>query len=111
MDRSENLVRRYLASIAPNIKHAHQFLLTVVRQSTRDNILNSAAGLVYSTLLAIVPALTFLFTFFNALGVLEPLLQVLNVWFSELAGAEAGGELMAMIGRYTRNATTPRLVA
>ena len=106
MDRSENLVKRYLASIASNIKHAHQFLLTVVRQSTRDNILNSAAGLVYSTLLAIVPALTFLFTFFNALGVLEPLLQVLNQWFSELAGAEAGGELMAMISRYTRNATS-----
>ncbi len=106
MDSDETLVRRQLSSIARNIKHARQFLSTVVRQSMRDNILNSASGLVYSTLLAIVPALTFLFTFFNALGVLGPLLEVLNQWFIDLAGAEAGGELMTMIRSYTRNATS-----
>ncbi len=106
MDPGETLVMRYLSSIAANLKHAHQFLLTVFRQSMRDNILNSASGLVYSTLLAIVPAMTFLFTFFNALGVLGPLVEVLNQWFSELAGAEAGGELMTLISQYTRNATS-----
>ena len=106
MDSGQTLAKRWLLVIASNLKHARQFLQTVFRQSIRDNILNSASGLVYSTLLAIVPALTFLFTFFNALGVLGPLVDVLNLWFVELAGAEAGSELMSMINHYTRNATS-----
>ena len=106
MDNDENLIKRLVQTIGRNVRYAHQFLLTVVRQSTRDNILNSASGLVYSTLMAIVPAFTFIFTFFNALGVLEPLIDVLRVWVTDLAGADAGGQLLEMITRYTRNATS-----
>ncbi len=106
MDRSENLVLRWLEGARQNLRYSGQFLSTVLRQSIRDNILNSASGLVYSTLLAIVPALTFLFTFFNALGVLGPLIEVLNQWVIDLAGAEAGGQLLDLITLYTRNATS-----
>lgn len=55
--------------IQQNLKRLGLFYATVFRQAMKDNILNSASGLVYSTLLAIVPALTFIFTFFNALWV------------------------------------------
>ncbi|HZJ88120.1 MAG TPA: YihY/virulence factor BrkB family protein [Sphaerochaeta sp.] len=89
-----------------NVRQVRHFFASVVRQSLRDNILNSASGLVYSTLLAIVPALTFLFTLFNALGVLEPLILFLSQWFTELAGPEAGGQLMTLLTTYTRNATS-----
>lgn len=89
-----------------NLRRLGKFLSTVFRQAMKDNILNSASGLVYSTLLAIVPALTFMFTFFNALGVLEPLVSFLSVWLEELAGPQAGGEMMLLLDRYTRNATS-----
>ena len=89
-----------------NLKQSGKFLSTVFRQAMKDNVLNSASGLVYSTLLAIVPALTFIFTFFNILGVLEPLTNFISQWLGELAGPEAGGELMVLLNRYTRNATS-----
>ena len=95
-----------LLVVQQNLTRLVEFFRLVVRQSLKDNILNSASGLVYSTLLAIVPALTFLFTFFNTFGVLEPLIFFLTEWFSELAGEEAGGQLMMLLNQYTRNATS-----
>jgi membrane protein len=97
---------KFKETVSHNIKEAGHFFSTVFRQSMRDNILNSASGLVYSTLLAIVPAFTFLFTLFNALGVLGPLIDFLNQWFTDLAGPEAGGQLIAMLTNLTRNATS-----
>ena len=97
---------KFKETVSRNIREAGHFFSTVFRQSMRDNILNSASGLVYSTLLAIVPALTFLFTLFNALGVLEPLVEFLSQWFTDLAGPDAGSQLMEMLTNFTRNATS-----
>ncbi|NCC63711.1 MAG: hypothetical protein EOM15_03520, partial [Spirochaetia bacterium] len=96
----------FLVTAQQNIKRLIDFFRLVIRQSLKDNILNSASGLVYSTLLAMVPALTFLFTFFNTFGVLEPLISFMTEWFTELAGEEAGGQLMTLLNQYTRNATS-----
>ena len=92
--------------VQQNLKRLGTFLSLVIRQALKDNILNSASSLVYSTLLAVVPALTFLFTFFNALGVLEPLTTFLSEWITDLAGAQAGGQLLVLITQYTNNATS-----
>ncbi len=96
----------FLVTAQQNLKRLIDFFRLVIRQSLKDNILNSASGLVYSTLLAMVPALTFLFTFFNTFGVLEPLISFMTEWFTELAGEEAGGQLMTLLNQYTRNATS-----
>lgn len=96
----------FLVTAQQNLKRLIDFFRLVIRQSLKDNILNSASGLVYSTLLAMVPALTFLFTFFNTFGVLEPLIFFMTEWFTELAGEEAGGQLMTLLNQYTRNATS-----
>ena len=96
----------YKSIVQQNLKRLSTFFSAVFRQAMKDNFLNSASGLVYSTLLAIVPAATFLFTFFNAFGVMEPLVSFLSQWFTELAGEEAGGQLMILLTQYTRNATS-----
>ncbi|MGH0052653.1 MAG: YihY/virulence factor BrkB family protein [Sphaerochaetaceae bacterium] len=96
----------YKAIIQQNINRLGAFLSDVFKQAMKDNFLNAASGLVYSTLLSIVPAATFLFTFFNAFGVMEPLVRFLSEWFTELAGEEAGGQLMILLTQYTRNATS-----
>jgi membrane protein len=95
-----------LENVRRNLSHAGQFVARVIRQSMRDNILTSASGLVYSTLLAIVPAVTFLFTFFNLFGVLEPLIGFISQWLVDFVGQESGIELMSMLNHYTRNATS-----
>ncbi len=100
----------YKNIVQQNLKRLRAFFSSVLRQAMKDNFLNSASGLVYSTLLAIVPAATFLFTFFNAFGVMEPLVNFLSQWFTELAGEEAGGQLMILLTQYTRNATSLGIV-
>ena len=87
-----------------------EFLGVAFRQSMKDNVLNSASGLVYSTLLAIVPALTFLFSFFSGLGVLEPLLNFLSEALTELTGGQTSEQVMTALTTYTRNATTLGIV-
>ena len=51
----------------------------------KDNVLNSASGLVYSTLLAIVPALTFLFSF-SAVWSIGTAFELPSEALTELAG-------------------------
>lgn len=68
--------------------------------------MQSASSMVYSTLMALVPAVTFIFTFFSAFGVLEPLVDLLRQWLSDVIGAEAGIQLMDLLNLYTANATS-----
>ncbi len=88
------------------LAHFGGFLGVAFRQSMKDNVLNSASGMVYSTLLAIVPALTFLFSFFTGLGVLEPLLNFISDSLTELTGGQTSEQVMTLLTTYTRNATT-----
>lgn len=106
MDEAKAMKTTLWSVMQQNLKRLGKFVSIVFRQAMKDNILNSASGLVYSTLLAIIPALTFIFTFFKTLGVLEPLTAVLSQWISDLAGPQAGGDLMVLLDRYTRNATS-----
>lgn len=76
------------------------------KQAMRDNVMQSASSMVYSTLMALVPAVTFIFTFFSAFGVLEPLVGLLRQWLSDIIGPEAGFQLMDLLNLYTTNATS-----
>ena len=57
---------------------------SVIRQGIgiigRDNVNLLASGMVYSTLIAFVPCITFLSAFLSAFGALEPFLSVLSEW-------------------------------
>ncbi|HKL58602.1 MAG TPA: YhjD/YihY/BrkB family envelope integrity protein [Sphaerochaeta sp.] len=75
-------------------------------QALRDNVMQSASSMVYSTLMALVPAVTFIFTFFSAFGVLEPLVNLLREWLTDIVGPEAGIQLMDLLNLYTANATS-----
>ena len=75
-------------------------------QAMKDNVMQSASSMVYSTLMALVPAVTFIFTFFSAFGVLEPLVDLLRQWLSDIIGPGAGLQLMVLLNLYTTNATS-----
>ncbi len=75
-------------------------------QAMKDNVMQSASSMVYSTLMALVPAVTFIFTFFSAFGVLEPLVDLLRQWLADIVGPEAGLQLMELLNLYTANATS-----
>ncbi|WP_320129975.1 YihY/virulence factor BrkB family protein [uncultured Sphaerochaeta sp.] len=77
-----------------------------MNQSLHDNVFQSASSMVYSTLMALVPGVTFIFTFFGAFGVLQPVTDFLSQWFTELFGANAGTQLISLLEKYTANATS-----
>lgn len=82
------------------------FTSIVFRNVLRDRVTIMASGLVYTTLMAVVPCVTFVFVFLGAFGVLQSVVAVLTQFFIEIFGAEAGHELVRMIETYTGNATS-----
>ena len=63
---------------------------SVIRQGIRligrDSINLLASGMVYSTLIAIVPCITFLSAFLSAFGALEPFISILSEWACDTFG-------------------------
>ena len=80
----------------------------VIRQGIkligRDNINLLASGMVYSTLIAIVPCITFLSAFLSAFGVLEPFISVLSEWMCDTFGEATGSSVMNAVVNFTGSA-------
>ncbi len=70
----------------------------------RDNISMMASGMVYSTLIAIIPCLTFLFAFLSAFGVLQPFMELIRFIAEDTFGESTGHELMGYIEQFSSNA-------
>ena len=70
----------------------------------RDNISMMASGMVYSTLIAIIPCLTFLFAFLSAFGVLQPFMDLIREIAIDTFGKNPGNELMGYIEQFSSNA-------
>lgn len=70
----------------------------------KDNITIVASGMVYSTLIAFVPCLTFLFSFLSAFGVSEALLEIVKDWLLATFGSDTGGALTDYLELFSRNA-------
>ena len=96
----------FIRTIRKQVLGSIKFASLALNQALRDNVMQSASSMVYSTLMALVPAVTFIFTFFSAFGVLEPLVDLLQQWLSEVIRVEAGFQLMNLLNLYTTNATS-----
>ena len=79
-------------------------LKSVFRSIGSDNVTILASGLVYSSLIALVPCITFLFVFFSAFGVLQPFLDLLEKGLSDALGNEIAFSIISMLNGYTSNA-------
>ena len=70
----------------------------------RDSISMMASGMVYSTLIAIIPCLTFLIAFLSAFGVLQPFMDLVREILIDTFGESGGNELVAYIELFSSNA-------
>ena len=71
----------------------------------KDRITILASGIVYTTLISLVPFVSFLVAFLALFNVLQPFYTLLAELFTSIFGDEAGGQLVGMIERYSRNAS------
>ncbi len=69
-----------------------------------DNISILASGMVYSTLIAIVPCVTFLSAFLSALGGTENFVAVVGDWLRDTFGEAEGTFVLEKLTLFSRNA-------
>jgi membrane protein len=75
-----------------------------------DRAFISSSGLVYTTLTALIPALTVFFTFFGALGVLNSFKDFVIYSINEFASSNVGDQVVTMLSDYAQNATSLGIV-
>lgn len=85
-------------------------LFTAFSSMGKDNITMIASGMVYSTLIAFVPCLTFLFSFLSAFGVSDTLLELIGNWLVTTFGPDTGGSLTSYLSTFSQNAMSLGIV-
>ena len=66
---------------------------TAFRGMGRDNIMMISSGMVYSTLIALIPCMTFLVAFLSVFGVLQPFMDLITELLVDVFGGETGHQL------------------
>lgn len=77
---------------------------SALRGIGNDNVTILASGLVYSSLIAIVPCITFLFVFLSTFGVLQTFMELMTELLIELFGEDNAANLIESINKYSTNA-------
>ena len=67
--------------------------LTAFRGMGRDNVMMISSGMVYSTLIALIPCLTFLVAFLSVFGVLQPFMDFITEFLVDVFGSDTGHQL------------------
>jgi len=80
------------------------FLEVLLTKFTKDRVTILASGIVYNTLIAIIPFVSFLVTFLALFNALQPFYTSLTTLFTNVFGVSAGGQLVDMISNYSTNA-------
>ena len=70
----------------------------------QSNVTIMASGLVYSTLVAIVPCITFFMAFLTVFGLIQPFMETLGAFFEDIFGPVLGGQLMGFVNQFSSNA-------
>ncbi len=94
------VVVRFKAWIKEN---AHLVSISI-NACLNDNVSILASGLVYSTLIAIVPLVAFMMAFFSIFGVTEQFFTILIEWLSDILGSSLGDQIIETIRVYSTNA-------
>ena len=95
-----NIFHRFTLWWADYLKVA----LTAFRGMGRDNVMMISSGMVYSTLIALIPCLTFLVAFLSVFGVLQPFMDFITEFLVDVFGSDTGHQLADYISLFSSNA-------
>ncbi len=95
--------------MTPKRKTGNTLSLVNLGRSFGDQFAESSAnmlanGMVYSSLIALVPCLAVIYTILNMFGILDPFVSVLEEWVLDTFGAEVGSNLVGYLSVFTQNA-------
>ena len=80
------------------------FVKRFLKQFGDDSVSMLSNGMVYATLLAVVPCLTLIYAVLNMFGVLAPVVSVIQDYVIRAFGEETGMNVMRYINGFTENA-------
>ena len=106
MDKKEAISKE----IKRRFKSGSQIFKVTSNHFLVDKAFIASSGLVYTTLTALIPALTVFFTFFGALGVLNPFKNIVITSINEFAKNNVGDQIVNLLTDYTQNATSLGIV-
>ncbi len=86
-----------------SLKATLEVLLTKFK---KDQIPILASGIVYNTLISVIPFISFLVTFLTLFNVLQPFYESLTALFISVFGEGAGKELVDLVESYSGNAAS-----
>src|SRR5690554_1730933 len=87
------------------LKKVVNFLQVWLSKFTKDRITILASGIVYTTLISIIPFVSFLVAFLSVFDLLRPFYDVIEELFTSIFGTVAGGQLATLIESYSKNAS------
>jgi len=87
------------------LSHLKPFLKKLGAQYLGDQIPTMASSMVYGTLIAAVPCISFLFIFLSSFGVMNSVKEMLYNYLNNAIGETGGSELISYIEMLTKNAS------
>lgn len=84
---------------------------SIAEQFSLDSVTILSNGMVYSTLLAIVPCLTLIYAVMNFFGVLDPVVLYLEKFLVQAFGESTGANLIVYLRTFTENAMSMGIVS
>lgn len=92
------------------LKDYFNVVLKALGRIGEDSVSILASGMVYSTLVAIVPCVTFLSAFLSALGGMERFSLVVGEWLIETFGEAQGAFVLEKVTQFSQNAMSLGIV-
>lgn len=86
------------------LKDIGSIIIRSFDEMNNDNVAILASGLVYSTLVAVVPCVAFLFAFLSLFGVLQPFINAASGFLQGVLGQELGLEIIGYLSTFANNA-------
>ncbi len=78
---------------------------------SNDNVIMVSNGMVYATLVALVPCMALVYSFLNYLGVVEPVIQFVDEFFVKTFGDSEGISLAGYFDGFMKNAMGLNLIS
>ncbi len=89
-------------------KNSNKSLLEIFKcclsRYSEDNVVMISNGMVYASLIALVPCLAFIYSFISNLGFTEPVVRVVHQFLLETFGSDNGEILIEYLDRFLNNA-------
>lgn len=94
----------FWAHLGDILQDSREVIWRAVLSMWQSNVSLMSSGLVYSTLVALVPCITFFMAFLTVFDLIAPFMSALSALFDDLFGTVLGGQLLALINQFSSNA-------